>query len=84
MNGDQFREAVSESRRRLAAHQQAEQEANRAGEAISGMIDGLARMATASRAVQVGLAQFVDAAGWEWGPDAFHSGPEDEGNDHNE
>lgn len=88
MNGDQYREAVSESRRRLAAHQQAEEAVAESGRAIeqfvTGVHQGLAAMSAAVRNAQLGLSQMTLAAGWEWGPDAYHHGPEDEGNDHHE
>lgn len=88
MDAEQSRETAPYLRRRLVVHRQNEEATVRrmhtAGQIIANMIQGMTRMGAAAEAAQLGLSQVMDAAGWEWGPDAFHSGPEDEGNDQHE
>lgn len=93
MDTEQSRGGASGNRRSpvLRINQLERERVQLAGAVISGVVSGLESMSAALHNAQAGLSQFAAAfsegageAGWEWGPDAFHSGPEDEGNDQNE
>lgn len=84
MDGDQFREAVSESRRRLAAHQRSEQMATEVTADITMMTAGLVRMAVAMQRADRASLMFAEAFSedsWMRQEDAARWTPDSEGND---
>jgi hypothetical protein len=88
MDGDQFREAVSDSRRRLAVHQRMDQEAVEAsravGSIVAGMIAGLGAMADSMQRADLGFSKFAEALSedsWMRQEDAARWTPDSEGND---